>query len=415
MRPGASPFRVVNAGPRRRADIGIPGIADPRYPALSGCGTRFALGARMKKPLRTRIRTWVGTFVLFGGLAAAGVALASWKASEMQAAEAAAASQPEPQAAITAAIAEQREYRRTTTAIGTVIALQSITLHNELPGTVALTRLEPGRLVEPGEVLVALDVAVEEAELQAQRAEVALAETMLARMQRANGQGAAAAADVDRARAERDIAKARVTRTEAIIARKTIKAPFRARIGMADLHVGQYLDGGAFLTTLQGVGEAVHVDFMVTQATAAGLTPGDIVRVFASGEGSARDARIVAIDARVDAATRNATVRARLEGAGPRPGASVRVVVPNGPAEHVVVVPVSALRRGPEGDHVYVLSEDEGGVLRAHFRPVEGGPMLGDEVVLRGGLEAGVRVAASGSFKLHEAMRVVLMEPTTAR
>ena len=82
--------------------------------------------------------------------------------------------------------------------------------------------------------------------------------------------GAASAMELDNARAERDVALAQVARTRAIIARKTIRAPFRARVGMSDVHVGQFLESGTQLTTLQGVDGAVHVDFAVSQSVARG-------------------------------------------------------------------------------------------------------------------------------------------------
>ena len=112
--------------------------------------------------------------------------------------------------------------------------------------------LTPGQIVDAGTVLVALDVSVEEAELKAQEAQAALAETMLGRMQRLSQNRVASETDVDRARAERDVALAQIARTRAVIARKTIRAPFRARVGMADVHPGQYLNEGTQLTTLAG-------------------------------------------------------------------------------------------------------------------------------------------------------------------
>src|SRR5690606_10523801 len=125
------------------------------------------------------------------------------------------------------------------------------------------------------------------------------------------------------------------------------------------------------------------------------------VAVVARTGGTPLEAAIVAVDARVDPATRNAAVRARLDAAGGlSPGASVRVEVPSGPEERVVTVPATALRKGPAGDHVFVLVDEVGGTARAQLRTVESGPMLGDEVVIRRGLSAGERVAASGSFKL---------------
>jgi membrane fusion protein (multidrug efflux system) len=105
-------------------------------------------------------------------------------------------------------------------------------------------------------------------------------------------------------------------------------------------------------------------------------------------------------------------VRARFDGDGraPAPGASVRLVVPVGAARRAVVVPVSALRKGPGGDHVFVLAEDSTGKTRAHVRQVRAGPMLGDEIVILSGLSAGERVATSGSFKLREAVLVAVAE-----
>ena len=275
--------------------------------------------------------------------------------------------------------------------------------------------LTPGQVVEAGTVLVALDVSVEEAELKAQEAQAALAETLLRRVQRASESRAASEMEVDRARAERDVALAQIARIKAIIARKTIRAPFRARVGLADVHPGQYLNEGTQLTTLQGVDDAAHVDFTVAQSGRGGpARRGDSVEVFAASDAAPTAARIVAIDARVDPTTRNAMVRARIEraGNGPAPGASVRVRVPVGPARTAVAVPVSALRKGPGGDHVFVIAPDQDGKTRAQLRPVESGAMLGDEILIHDGLRAGEQVAASGSFKLRDAVLVAVAENT---
>jgi membrane fusion protein (multidrug efflux system) len=313
---------------------------------------------------------------------------------------------------VTAARAVEREHRRSTTAVGTVLALRSITLRNELPGTVRYVRLAPGQIVESGTVLVALDVDVEQAELSAQRAQVELARTTVERLGRLLQSQAVSQEEMDRARAELAVAEAQVERTRAIIERKTIRAPFRAMVGIADVHPGQYLDGGTELTTLQGVADAAHVDFAVSQDVAAGLERGDRVSVFAGVDTAPIAARIVAVDARVDPTTRNAAVRARVEdGAALAPGASVRVEVPVGAAGTAVAVPVSALRKGPGGDHVFVLSADSTGQTRAHARPVKSGDALGDEVLILSGLEAGEQVAASGSFKLREGVLVAVTGP----
>lgn len=357
-------------------------------------------------------KQWLAPVILLVVLAAAGVGLAVWKMNARKNAEAAAASQPEPMESVAAAVAQSREHRANTISIGTVLALRSITLRNELPGTVRTASLVPGQIVEPGAVLVALDVSVEEAELKAKQAAAALAETSVGRIERAVQSRAMSQLELDRARAELDIAKAEIERIEAIIARKTIRAPFRARIGISDVHPGQYLVEGTLLTTLQGVDTAAHIDFTVAQHIGNQLREGQSVDIITTALAPAVRAKIIALDARVDPVTRNATVRARVDDGSkvPPPGASVRVRIPVGESVKAVTIPASALRKGPAGDHVFVIAPDKEGKPRAQLRWVKSGPALGDDVLIVSGLTAGDRVATSGSFKLREGVLVSIAE-----
>jgi membrane fusion protein (multidrug efflux system) len=342
------------------------------------------------------------TLLLLAVVLATAGGLTAWKFAAVRKAEAAAANPYEPAEVVTSAIAAAREHRDWTTSIGTVLATRSVRLRNEVPGTVRTVHLTPGRIVEVGTVLVALDVSVEAAELEAQ---AKLAEATLARVERLRDRQAVSAIELDNARAARDVALAQIERTRAIIERKTIRAPFRARVGIADVHPGQFLESGTLLTTLQGVDDAAHVDFAVAQMVAARLRAGDMVEILTGGDGiPAAPARIVAVDALVDPATRNAKVRARIETSGTAlaPGASVRVRVPVGEPRLAVAVPVSALRKGPDGDHLFVLAAAEDGRVRAHLRQVRTGPVRGQEILILVGLEPGEEVAATGSFKLRE-------------
>src|SRR5687767_6469206 len=308
-------------------------------------------------------RGWIASGLLIGTIVAAAGALAAWKHASIKEAEAAAASQPEPMEMVTVAIAQERSHRETATSIGTVLALRSVDLRNEVAGTVRHVALSPGRIVDAGTVLVALDVSVEQAELRAAEAQAALAEVSLARAQRLMDERATSPASLDRARAERDVALAEIARIKAIIARKTIRAPFRARVGISDVHPGQYLNEGTQLTTLQGVDESAYVDFSVPQHVAAALPDGSTVDIVGTQSATPVAAKIVAIDARVDPSTRNAVVRARIDDVAnaPAPGSSVRVAVPTADARMAVTVPVSAVRKGPAGDHVFVLEQGEDG------------------------------------------------------
>lgn len=358
----------------------------------------------------TTPRRWIGSVALVAAVLVTAAVLAAWKLNAINATVRESANQPEPVEMVTVATALAREHRETTAAIGTILALRSVTLRNELAGTVRRVALTPGQVVEEGTVLVALDVSVEEAELEAQEAQAKLAETTLRRLERLRQHQATSQEEVDQAGAQLDVARAGIERTRAIIAKKTVRAPFRARVGIADVHTGQYLNEGTVLTTLQGVSDAVHVDFTVSQQVAANLREGDSVAAIAVGDGRSFAARIVAIDARVDPTTRNALVRARIADAtaAPAPGASVRVLVPVGAARTAVLVPVSAVRKGPGGDHVFAIEPGQDGSTRAYVRPVRVGAMVGDEIVIEEGLAAGEQVAASGAFKLRDAVLVAI-------
>jgi membrane fusion protein, multidrug efflux system len=361
------------------------------------------------------LRRGVAGFVLLASVLGSGVLLAAWKQGANEQAAAAAAHQPEPVERVALALATSKDHLATTTAVGTVLALRSITLQNEVPGTIARAALVSGAIVEAGTVLVALDTSVEQAELRALNAQAKLADTMSERREQLLKHGATTQDEVDQAHAQRDVAAAQGARLRALIAKKTIVAPFRAQVGLADVHVGQYLNVGMTLTTLQGIADEVNIDFAVAQAVAADIRVGSNVEVRTS-QGQTLTAQVSAIDARVDPSTRSTTVRARLKGGehGPAPGASVRVSVPVGAASKAVVIPISGLRKGPDGDHVWVVATDAAGALRAHERKVESGPVLGETVIILSGLEAGEQLAATGSFKLREGVRVQPAE-TAAR
>ena len=158
-------------------------------------------------------------------------------------------------------------------------------------------------------------------------------------MQRMIKQRAASDMEVDTARAERDVALAQIARTKAVIDRKTIRAPFRARIGISDVHPGQYLNEGTLLTTLQGVDDSAYVDFSVAQQVAASLRAGDTVQVFTAATRADRGVDSRDRRARRSGDAQRDRARARFRGANsaPTPGASVRVQVPVGVARLAVV------------------------------------------------------------------------------
>ncbi|MCS6897891.1 MAG: efflux transporter periplasmic adaptor subunit, partial [Nitrospira sp.] len=157
--------------------------------------------------IRRNWQGWGRSVLLLMAVLLVGLALAAWKYETLREEQLAAANQPEPMETVAAAVARPVRHRPATVSVGTVLALRSVMLKNELAGTVREVRLTPGQIVEKGALLVALDVSVEEAELKAQEAQAALARTILARRQRLNDEFATTQEEVDRARAELEVAE----------------------------------------------------------------------------------------------------------------------------------------------------------------------------------------------------------------
>jgi membrane fusion protein (multidrug efflux system) len=245
-----------------------------------------------------------------------------------------AAFQPPPEA-VTTIVAKQEEWPATLSAIGTMAAVQGVTVSADLPGTVERIGFDSGRSVREGEVLALLDTRQEQAQLAAVEAQRELARVNFERMQGLLNEQVISRAEFDRATAEHRGSEARVGEIRAAIARKTIRAPFSGILGIRQVNLGQYLNAGDALVTLQSL-NPIYVNFGVPQQAAGEMRIGRNVRITTSearGVASAADidyrGRITAIDSLVDEATRNIQVQATLANPGGklRPGMFVQTEV----------------------------------------------------------------------------------------
>lgn len=153
---------------------------------------------------------WFGSLLLLVMVTGVGIGLGTWKYKAVQESCAASSNQPEPMETVMDAAAKEIEHRQTITSIGTVLALCSITLHNELPGTVRHVKLTPGQVADKDTLLVVLDESVEEADLKAQETQADLAKSVLIRRHNLNQDLATTQEEVDRARADLDVAVAQI-------------------------------------------------------------------------------------------------------------------------------------------------------------------------------------------------------------
>ena len=355
-----------------------------------------------------RVRQAVAWAVVAAGIAGVVGGLGFYKYGQIQTAVAAAAAFPEAQESVEAVRVRRGEWTATARAVGTVVALRQVELRNELAGTVVEVGFSSGDIVEAGQVLVRLDTRQEEASLSAAQAEAEMARLTLERRRKLKSSQTVSAQDLDTARQAFEAASARVLNLQVGIDKKTIAAPFRARVGLTDLQPGAYLDAGTTIATLQGVDEDAFVDFALPQDSAASIRPGSAVTLAAPQiPGGTAVAEIIAEDASVDGVNRTVRFRALAKGLGEalRPGGFVDAIAAVAPPQPSLFVPLTAVRRAPYGQLVYVLAEEEG-KLRARQRIVKTGPVQGDDIAVIEGLAEGDLIAAAGSFKLREGLLV---------
>ena len=237
----------------------------------------------------------------------------------------AASFQPPPEA-VTTVVAQQEKWPATLSAIGTVAAVQGVTVSADLPGVVSHIAFQSGASVHEGDLLVQLDTKQEQAQLAQQQARLAaveaareLARLNFERMQGLVNEGAITRAEYDQAVAEQKQSVAEQTQTEAqleeiraTIARKTIRAPFSGSLGLRQVNLGQYLSAGNPVVPLQSL-DPTYVNFGVPQQDAVQVRVGQTVRITTEDfPGVAFAGRITAINSIVDEATRNVQIQATL-------------------------------------------------------------------------------------------------------
>src|SRR5947207_2469418 len=253
-------------------------------------------------------------------------ALGFVKFKQIQTAIGQAASFAPPPEAVTTITAVQEQWPETLNAIGSVAAVQGVTVSADLPGTVDRIGFEAGRSVRQGEVLALLDTRQEQAQLAAAEAQRELARLSLERMQGLLNENVVSRAEFDRATADYRQTDARAGEIRAAIERKTIRAPFSGMLGIRRVNLGQYLSAGDALVTLQAL-NPIYVNFGVPQQSSSQMRVGRTVRITSDSlPGADFSGRVTAIDSIVDEATRNIQVQATLANPGGklRPGMFVQ-------------------------------------------------------------------------------------------
>ncbi len=320
-----------------------------------------------------------------------------------------------PPETVTSAAVKADSWETTLTAVGTLNAVQGVTVAAELPGKVVHIAFDAGSSVSKGDILLRQDTSSEEAQLPGAMAQVNLTRLNLERSEELLAKGMIARVDRDNAVANAEQARAQADNIRATIAKKTVRAPFSGHLGIRQVNLGQLLREGDPIVTLQSL-DPIYVDFTLPQQEFSKVSSGLSVHITTDAlPGETIEGRVTAISPQVDVDTRNIKVEATVNNQGKklRPGMFVNVAVGLPVRQTVLAIPATAVLYAPYGDSVFVIEEAKGAkganagkVLRQQF--IRLGQKQGDFVAVTSGLKEGEVIVSTGVFKLRNSQSVVI-------
>jgi RND family efflux transporter, MFP subunit len=226
-------------------------------------------------------------------------------------------------------------------------------------------------------------------------------------------QRSTAKSEYDAALAEHRQILAQMDALKAVIAKKTIRAPFQGVLGIRHINLGQNLGDSDVIVSLQRL-DRVNIEFSLPQQQVAAVLPGATVRVTSDAlPGQTLNGRLSAVEPLADSATR--TVRMQAELANPaevlRPGMFVNVEVVLPEKRELVLIPATAVLYAAYSDSVFIVEPAQGNgteglALRQQF--VTLGERRGDFVAVTRGLSPGQTVVSTGVFKYRNGQSVVV-------
>jgi membrane fusion protein (multidrug efflux system) len=326
-----------------------------------------------------------------------------------------------PPQTVSTAKAQFTEWQGEFQAVGTLRAVRGADLAAEVSGVITALHFESGQAVQTGAPLVQLNAESDVARLQSLRANAELAEVNYQRNQKQLEFQAVSQAVVDADAANLKNAKAQFAEQQALVNKKLVRAPFDGRLGIRAVDVGQYVNAGAKLVTLQAL-DTVYVDFYAPQKSLGRIALRQKIMLKTDAfPGQEFAGEVSSIDPKVDPATRNVQVRATVR--NPKqsllPGMFATVVLASGGPQRFLTLPQTAVSYNPYGDTVFIVEEskgkDEKVALVAQQKFVTVGEARGDQVAVLSGVKEGETVVTAGQIKLRSGFPVVVnnsIQPT---
>jgi len=278
-------------------------------------------------------------------------------------------------------------------AVGSLRSNESVVLRPEVSGRIATIGFRDGQAVRRGQVLVALDATLNEAEVAQARAEFDLAKSNLQRTEDLASKNFVSSSAQDQAASSLQVAEAKLRLAQARLAKMRILAPFDGVVGIRNVSVGDYVKDGSDLVNVEDI-RTLKADFRLPERYFPQLRAGLPVEIMADALPGVRYVGSVdAINPLVDASGRSLEVRARLDNTDGRlrPGMFARVRVLLGDRANALMVPEEAVV--PLGDDFFVFTVADGKAKRVR---VKLGVRREAQVELLEGVSAGDQVVTAG-------------------
>ena len=321
-----------------------------------------------------------------------------------------------PPATVSTMVVGRTEWQPKLTSVANVRAFRGVDLSPEIGGLVEFVAIKSGIDVQEGEILIKLNDASDVAQLNSLKAMADLAKVINERDRQQVAIQAISKNVFDTSKADAKSKQAQVAQQAALVAKKSLKAPFSGRVGIVMINPGQYVNPGDKLVTIQTL-DPIFVDFNLPQSTAGQIAVGQEIMVTTDAFKDASFAgKITAISPKVDLNTRNIKVEAQLANPDKKilPGMFANVNIKVGELESLLTLPQTAVTYNPYGSTVFLAKptgkKDKQGnpTLEAQQVFVTTGSTRGDQVAILKGVEEGATVVTSGQLKLKNGTPLII-------
>jgi membrane fusion protein (multidrug efflux system) len=298
---------------------------------------------------------------------------------------------------------------------GSLRAINGVNVTTELAGMVQVVYFTPGAMVEKGSILVQLNADAEIGQLESLQAQAINARIIYERDQKQFAIHAVSKQTVDTDLQNLKSLLGQVAQQKAIVEKKTIRAPFSGRLGINYINLGQYINPGDTVTSLQAL-DPIYADFYVPQQELYKIKLGQTVFLTSDAfPGKRFSGKITTINPAIETDTRNIQIEATIPNKKYEltPGAFVNVEAIVGAPIKYLTLPQTAISYNPYGNLVYVVKQtgkDKDGkpILVAKQRFVDTGETRGDQIQILDKLKEGEMVVTSGQLKLKNGSHVVI-------